>query len=406
MEYFDRVVNFFKKPIVYCSTIGATATAMVGYVIVKSQPPKVKLSTFLLDLKNGAVKEIIDYGGHLSYNSRAGTWFRTNIEFFDKTELLSQASKGIIDYSSRSGLNHIFPYLIQIGCIAALYYVLFSGSRSGPKKKMQHQTSVTFQDIAGNTEAKNSLQEIIEYFKNPEKFLKVGAKLPRGVLLYGPPGTGKTMLAKATAAEAGVNFIQTTGSEYMEIFVGMGAKRVRDTFAQARKNSPCILFIDEIEGLAMRRDSGSDKANLEHLTTINQLLAEMDGFIGSEQIVVLGATNNHRMIDEAILRPGRFDRKIIINTPRTEERLEIFCLHLKNREHSIPESFIRDFAERSDGMTGADISGIINEACYISIREKNSGISTEHINTAFAAYLENQRQFKERSSVKSYIKFT
>ena len=204
------------------------------------------------------------------------------------------------------------------------------------------------------------------------------------------------MLAKATATEAGVNFIQTTGSEYIEVFVGIGAKRVRDIFDQARQNSPCILFIDEIESLAMKRGVGADKANLEHLTTINQLLTEMDGFVGSEQIVVLAATNNHTMLDEAILRPGRFDRKIMAKKPKKAARLEILKLHLRNKQHSLNEEFLKQFSIISKGMTGADISGIVNEACFMSIRSGLDELIEENFNFALQKFLDNKKDFNEK----------
>lgn len=405
MEYIEKIVNFFKRPTVIYSSLAVASSFAAAVVLIKSQPQPVKLSSFLSELSSGNVKEVVDFGNTISYKSTSGTWFQTNVEFFNKSELLMLASKGMLEYSSRTGLRHALPYMLQIGCILALYYMLNSSTKPGPKRSMQHQTLVTFKDIAGNTEAKLALQEIIEYFKNPEKFERLGAKLPRGVLLYGPPGTGKTMLAKATATEAGVNFIQTTGSEYIEIFVGVGAKRVREIFAQARMNSPCILFIDEIESLAMKRESGPDKANLEHLTTINQLLTEMDGFIGSEKIVVLAATNNHRMIDEAILRPGRFDRKIMIKTPDVKERIEIFKLHLRNRQHRLEENFIGEIAARCDGMTGADVAGIINEACYISLRTDGVEILSEHILQAFEKFQANHKEFNQKKVLKDFIQF-
>ena len=405
MDYIEKLVTFFKKPSVLYTGLAAVTSMATAVYLIKSQPPLVKLTDFLSDLNSGKVKEVVDFGSTISFKSSAGTWSRTNVEFIDKSNFLEMMSKSMVDYSSRTGLRHALPYMLQIGFMLALYYMLNFSSRPGPKRSMRHQTAVTFADIAGNQDAKIALQEIIEYFKNPEKFLRVGAKLPRGVLLYGPPGTGKTMLAKATANEAGVNFIQTTGSEYIEIFVGVGAKRVREIFAQARENSPCILFIDEIESLAMKRESGSDKANLEHLTTINQLLTEMDGFVGSEKIVVLAATNNHRMIDEAILRPGRFDRKIMIKTPDVQERVQIFNLHLKNRQHKLGVDFIEEIAGRSEGMTGADVAGIINEACYISLRGDCTEILPEHITEAFLKFHANHKQFNEKRNLKDFIQF-
>lgn len=264
---------------------------------------------------------------------------------------------------------------------------------SPPKKALEHQTNITFKDIAGNQEAKESLKEIIQFLKNPERFIKVGATLPRGVLLYGPSGTGKTMLAKAVATEAGVNFIQTTGSEFIEMFVGVGAKRVRDIFKQARENSPCILFIDEVDSLAARRGVASDRSNMEQHNTVNQLLTEMDGFNPTEKIVVLAATNNHTMLDEAILRPGRFDRKIGVNLPEYETRVEILKLNLNNREHVISQGFLEQIAKNTIDCNGAELASIVNEASFFCVRDDRECITENDMLGAFQKMNEGKLRF-------------
>jgi cell division protease FtsH len=398
MDFLRKLWIFMKQPRVYRSAIAVAASIPLVYLYIKSQPQKVKLSVFLSELKDGKIKEVIDFGDTINFRSIKNTWLRTSIDQSNKKQILNMASEGLLEYSYSTSLQSILANIVRLTFgIGAVWYLMSSILKEQPKRIMNHRTSVTFGDIAGNVEAKKSLQEIIDYFKFPEKYLKMGAKLPRGVLLYGPPGTGKTMLAKATASESGVNFIQTSGSEYMEMFVGVGAKRVRDIFQQARSNSPCILFIDEIETLAIKRGAGSDKANLEYLSTLNQLLTEMDGFVSSDKIVVLGATNNQNMLDEAILRPGRFDRKIVVKPPNKQARLQILNLHLKNKKFDLSDTFLYQCSLTTKGLTGADIAGIVNEACYIALRQGKDSIEEDDITQAVSEFNLKNKEFLEKN---------
>jgi cell division protease FtsH len=216
--------------------------------------------------------------------------------------------------------------------------------------------------------------------------------------MYGPSGTGKTLLAKATAGEAGVNFISATGSEFVEMYVGLGARRVRDIFKQARKNAPCILFIDEIEGIAIKRMSSYEKSSMEYHSTLNQLLTEMDGFKETENIVVIGATNKQDMLDEAIVRPGRLDWKIFVDLPDQDTRFEILQLHLSKRSNSVDDEILRKVAQNTETFSGADLEHLINEASFESVRAQKSSVTNEEIVKAFRAAKETKAVFRTQDT--------
>ncbi len=242
------------------------------------------------------------------------------------------------------------------------------------------KSNVLFSDVAGIKEEKNELLEIVDYLKNPKKYADMGARTPRGVMLYGPPGTGKTLLAKATAGEAGVNFFQISGSQFEDMLVGVGAKRVRDLFQKARKSSPAIIFIDEIDSVASKRGKNEFGGGLAD-QTINQLLAEMDGFNTSTGIVVMAATNRLDVLDDAILRPGRFDRHIQVNLPDIKEREEILKIHARNKNISKKVSF-NDIARRTPGFSGAQLENVLNEATLLAVRENQTVINEKDIDEA------------------------
>ena len=254
---------------------------------------------------------------------------------------------------------------------------IFSFSKSSVKMYDPRKEKITFDDIAGLKEAKEELKEVIEFLKNPQKFLSLGARVPKGVLLVGPPGTGKTLLAKATAYTAGVPFFYISGSEFIELFVGVGASRIRDAFAVAKKFAPSILFIDEIDSIGRIRGIGITGAHEEREQTLNQLLAEMDGFEKEIPLVVMAATNRPDVLDPALLRPGRFDRKIYLDLPTVTEREEILKIHLRNKK--VGEVNLKEIAERTPGFSGADIANLCNEAAIIAARKNKTQIEQEDL---------------------------
>ena len=254
--------------------------------------------------------------------------------------------------------------------------------KSKAKAYVQQETGVSFKDVAGQDEAKESLQEVVDFLHNPGKYTAIGAKLPKGALLVGPPGTGKTLLAKAVAGEAGVPFFSISGSDFVEMFVGVGASRVRDLFAEAKKNAPCIVFIDEIDAVARRRGSGLGGGHDEREQTLNQMLVEMDGFGINEGIIVMAATNRVDILDPAILRPGRFDRRIHVGLPDVRGREEILKVHAKNKPLS-DDVNLEEIARTTAGFAGADLENLLNEAAICAARENRPYLMDEDIRKSF-----------------------
>lgn len=232
---------------------------------------------------------------------------------------------------------------------------------------MDDKNKVTFNDVAGADEVKEELEEIVEFLKAPKKFNDIGAKIPKGVLLYGPPGTGKTLLAKAVAGEAGVAFFSISGSDFVEMFVGVGASRVRDLFEQAKKNAPCIIFIDEIDAVGRQRGAGVGGGHDEREQTLNQLLVEMDGFNSNEGIIILAATNRPDILDPALLRPGRFDRQVTVDRPDVKGREEILKVHVRKKPLA-SDVDLAVIAKQTAGFTGADLANLVNEAALLAAR--------------------------------------
>ena len=250
--------------------------------------------------------------------------------------------------------------------------------KSRAKMYMQNETGVTFKDVAGEDEAKESLQEAVDFLEHPERYAEIGAKLPTGALLVGPPGTGKTLLAKAVAGEAKVPFFSLTGSDFVEMFVGVGASRVRDLFDEAKKNAPCIIFIDEIDAIGKSRNAGGYGGNDEREQTLNQLLSEMDGFDSSKGILILAATNRPEVLDQALLRPGRFDRRVIVDKPDLEGRIQILKVHAKNVKMDETVDF-REVALVTSGAVGADLANMINEAAILAVRNHRQAVSQKDL---------------------------
>lgn len=253
--------------------------------------------------------------------------------------------------------------------------------KSRARFQMDAKTGILFNDVAGIEEAKEELQEVVTFLKQPERFTAVGARIPRGVLLVGPPGTGKTLLAKAIAGEAGVPFFSISGSEFVEMFVGVGASRVRDLFKKAKENAPCLIFIDEIDAVGRQRGAGIGGGNDEREQTLNQLLTEMDGFEGNAGVIIIAATNRPDVLDSALLRPGRFDRQVIVDAPDLKGRNGILDVHARNKKID-PEVSLEAIARRTPGFTGADLANLLNEAAILTARRRKDAITMLEINDA------------------------
>ncbi|NJO78356.1 MAG: ATP-dependent zinc metalloprotease FtsH [Cyanobacteria bacterium RM1_2_2] len=315
-------------------------------------------------------------------------------------ELISRLREGHINFDVHPprndgaiwGLlgNLIFPVLL----IGGLFFLFRRSSnvpggpgqamnfgKSRARFMMEAKTGVMFDDVAGIEEAKEELQEVVYFLKKPERFTAVGAKIPKGVLLVGPPGTGKTLLAKAIAGEAGVPFFSISGSEFVEMFVGVGASRVRDLFKKAKENAPCIIFIDEIDAVGRQRGTGIGGGNDEREQTLNQLLTEMDGFEGNTGIIIIAATNRPDVLDSALLRPGRFDRQVTVDAPDIKGRLEVLEVHARNKKLA-PEVSLEAIARRTPGFTGADLANLLNEAAILTARRRKEAITMLEIDDA------------------------
>ena len=282
----------------------------------------------------------------------------------------------------------IFPLLL----LGGLFFLLrraqggggnpaMSFGKSKARVQMEPQTQVTFGDVAGIEGAKLELTEVVDFLKNPDRFTAVGAKIPKGVLLVGPPGTGKTLLAKAVAGEAGVPFFSISGSEFVEMFVGVGASRVRDLFEQAKKNAPCIVFIDEIDAVGRQRGAGLGGGNDEREQTLNQLLTEMDGFEGNTGIIIVAATNRPDVLDQALMRPGRFDRQVVVDRPDYTGRLQILDVHARGKTLA-KDVDLDKVARRTPGFTGADLANLLNEAAILAARRQLTEVSMDEVNDA------------------------
>ena len=316
--------------------------------------------------------------------------------------VVEQYSKGIItqyDYPAAPGTNWLqvlLPYVLAIMAFILLMNLMTrmnGGGAGGVSDKMAHfgearvssipegDKKVTFKDVAGADEEKEELQEIVEFLRDPEKYLKLGAHIPKGVLLVGPPGTGKTLLAKAVAGEAGVKFLSISGSDFVEMYVGVGASRVRDLFVQAKKDAPAIVFIDEIDAVGRQRGSGLGGGHDEREQTLNQLLVEMDGFGSNEGVVVLAATNRVDILDPALLRPGRFDRQVYVGLPDIKGREEILKIHARNKPLA-EDVDLGQVAKGTPGFTGADLENLLNEAALLTGRQDKAAIDKACIDEA------------------------
>ena len=359
---------------------------------------------FVSQVREGNVTDVyIDLNsavptGTVSFMLKDGDGART-VNVSDVEDVKDLLDENDVRYSmsaipEASVLTTVFlPLLITLAGVFLLFYLLNRQNGGANAKAMnfgksrarmtgQDEIKVTFADVAGLKEEKEELEEIVDFLKSPKKYVQLGARIPKGVLLEGPPGTGKTLLAKAVAGEAGVPFFSISGSDFVEMFVGVGASRVRDLFQDAKKNAPCIVFIDEIDAVARRRGSGLGGGHDEREQTLNQLLVEMDGFGVNEGIIVMAATNRKDILDPAILRPGRFDRNVIVGRPDVGGREEILRVHAKNKPLG-DDVDLRQIAQTTAGFTGADLENLLNEAAILAAKDNRVFIQQQDIRHAF-----------------------
>ncbi|MGQ9844883.1 MAG: ATP-dependent zinc metalloprotease FtsH [Caldisericia bacterium] len=359
---------------------------------------KISYTQFITKIKEGSIVDVTIDGQNVSGTYINGNKFSTTLPPFDDpnlTNLLIEKNVNItIKPTSNSGtwwyilsnigsvILIIFFWMIMMRSLSGgANSQVFNFAKSRARLFIENKPKVTFNDVAGLEEVKEDLQEEIEFLRNPRKFSAIGAKIPKGVLLVGPPGCGKTLLAKAVAGEAGVPFFSVSGSEFVEMFVGVGAARVRDLFNEAKKYSPCIIFIDEIDAVGRQRGAGLGGGHDEREQTLNQLLVEMDGFDPNIGIIVIAATNRPDILDQALLRPGRFDRRIVVNMPDVKEREAILKIHTKNKPLG-PDINLSTLAKRTAGFTGADLENLVNEAALLAARRNKSKITMDELEEA------------------------
>src|SRR6202046_3582761 len=363
-------------------------------------------SDFLTEVNTGRVRDVVIQGRTVSGQLTDGRTFQTYTPE-DPALVGRLTDKGVRviakpEDNDVNPLLHLllswFPMLLLIGVWVFFMRQMQSGGgramgfgKSRARMLTEKQGRVTFDDVAGIDEAKQELQEIVEFLKDPQKFQRLGGKIPKGVLLVGPPGTGKTLLARAIAGEANVPFFTISGSDFVEMFVGVGASRVRDRFEQGKKNAPCIIFIDEIDAVGRHRGAGLGGGNDEREQTLNALLVEMDRFESNEGVVMIAATNRPDILDPALLRPGRFDRQIVVPLPDLEERLPILAVHCKGKRMSTDVD-LSVVARGTPGISGADLANLVNEAALHAVRRGSLDIAMADFETARDRVLLGQRR--------------
>jgi len=395
-------INFDIKTIFIVIFIGFFLITILA-PLLNTTPPNskdVSLSQVVKDLKGERIKKIVVEDNKVTAEYKNGAFGITHIETGDSFRQIltdsdiklenvvietkdTQTSAAVIQIIGNliPALLLFFLFMFIIRQARGAQDSVFSFGQSRAKRFLKDKSNVTFKDVAGVDEAKKELEEIVDFLKHPEKYKKVGARTPKGVILVGPAGTGKTLLAKAVAGEASVPFFSIAGSEFMEMLVGIGAARVRDLFAQAKKNSPSIIFIDEIDAIGRARASGVMPAHDEREQTLNQILVEMDGFTPNEQVVVIAATNRGDLLDSALLRPGRFDRRVIVDYPDVEGRKAIIAIHSRNKVAGENVDWEK-VARRTVGFSGADIENMMNEAAIKAARASRDKVTMEDIEEA------------------------
>ena len=359
---------------------------------------EISYSEFIQLLDNGQVESVVINSDNLKVTlkngGKLGNDTKTVIATEDENELTKRLDEANVEFKREKPnmagellyaiLSFVVPVVLMFALISLFFRRMNKGGgmmggvgKSKAKAYVQKETGVTFKDVAGQDEAKESLQEVVDFLHNPGKYTEIGAKLPKGALLVGPPGTGKTLLAKAVAGEAHVPFFSLSGSDFVEMFVGVGASRVRDLFEEAKKNAPCIIFIDEVDAIGKTRDSRFG-GNDEREQTLNQLLAEMDGFDTSKGLLILAATNRPEVLDPALLRPGRFDRRVIVDRPDLKGRVSILKVHAKNV--SLDETVdLEGIALATSGAVGSDLANMINEAAILAVKNGRKAVSQKDL---------------------------
>ena len=388
-----------RRTVVIISVIVLILLAIILAVSL-SGPDHVIYSSFLAALKDGQIDEIYFNGSYRIDFSLVGedglkyyTYYRSSA--YGQVMEAIEASGAAVEYdfndpSSSSLLSSLLMPIIMIALLSLVFFLIMRKTNGANNKALNFgktkanqvkDSKVRFSDVAGAEEEKQELMEIVEFLKDPKKFTAIGARIPKGVLLVGPPGTGKTLFAKAVAGEANVPFFSISGSDFVEMFVGVGASRVRDLFEQAKHSMPCIVFIDEIDAVGRQRGAGLGGGNDEREQTLNQLLVQMDGFESNDSIIVMAATNRADILDPALMRPGRFDRQIYVNIPDVKGREEIFKVHSRNKPLS-PDINFKSLARLTSGFTGADIENLLNEAAILAARANRKLINMEDISEA------------------------
>jgi len=369
---------------------------------------EIPYDSFLTKISDGEISrvEVDNRTGQINFESKDGLEQKTTgpIELSDEDRrLLDQSSASIEFKTPQPGFFQTWlPLLLPVGLIILFFWWInkraqgqmtgmMSIGRSKAKLYTTEKPGTTFDDVAGYEGVKQEIREIVDFLTESEKFAEIGAKVPKGVLLVGPPGTGKTLIARAVAGEAGVPFLSVTGSDFMEMFVGVGASRVRDLFQSARKLGRAIIFIDEIDSVGRKRGAGLGGGHDEREQTLNQMLSEMDGFEGSEGIVMMAATNRPDILDPALLRPGRFDRQIVVPLPELEDRVEILKVHVKGKQIS-DDVDLNVVARGTPGMSGADLANLINEAALTAVRSDSDSVRAEDLEVARDRILMGQKR--------------
>lgn len=387
--------KFFKNVTFYLLIIIVMIWMFDHYSASTPKASEISYSSFMKHVQQEEIKQVTIVDNIISGKLSDGKEFTTIAP--NDSKLVEKLEQKKVDIKAELPpqppwwmgiLSSILPILIIVG----LWFMLMNQSGAGGGKVMnfgksrarrydEEKLKVTFKDVAGADEAKQELEEVVEFLKSPQKYNELGAKIPKGVLLYGPPGTGKTLLAKAVAGEAGVPFFSISGSDFVEMFVGVGASRVRDLFDQAKKSAPCIVFIDEIDAVGRQRGAGLGGGHDEREQTLNQLLVEMDGFSANEGIIMIAATNRPDILDPALLRPGRFDRQIVVDRPDIKGRKEILKVHVKGKPIG-DDVELEVIAQRTPGFTGADLSNLVNEAALLTARRDKKVINMPEMEEA------------------------